>query len=1398
PLAAGAADGPGAVLDLGDGSAVPALPAETALVRVRASAGVSEARVMAALERVAAAAKGRGPTVIALTLAAPVGRRTPLSALVDRLVASGVGVVVGAGNAGPALGTVASPADSKLAVVVAAASADKGLQFYSSRGTPEAPRVTWTDLVEHLEPGRLAADAAAAAARLLAGTPAPAPSSPLGTAAAAERTAGKLAALAKTMADAFGAAGRAVPDGWFPWLAGVVAATVTPMPAHARHEVGAGLFDDESRARGALLERLKDLDAVTREAAGLAAQAREAAAPPRAADAKGRIARRALGAALAASLGSLPAASTIEGLAARAAAPAPAAAWWKDPSATREVVGVPLYALRREHDDPGVGKYTDLGRYYKESLAKDGADAVLLLPHFATLGDSPYAPVSLDALNEDNVDWSAVPEVKARPDLLKSLVAPGLAQSVDHDAVRARESAVARASLAAFRAGELARGGARASAWGGFLDRNRGWLDEYAEFMALSQLIGKPVLDWTADEVAAARRDKEFSALVDERKWTQWQAESQLKAALDEVHAAGGKVLFDVPMFRGKNSVDAWKRPEWFADLRARNPGIINAWIHEDWKDLALWRWSSLRGDGYRALTGPFERWLDFGFDGARVDAFHFAYNFGNGQLASGDEPGDEYAAALGEVFRRRGAFPLAEAFEGKDEAARRYGFVTVGGDWKKVSSHDDPRQPGFLDRLFRAFAEKASGAASKFVAWTLGDEWRDPFPVKEMRGGRSYWSYRIPLATDPDYASRARFDARPQLRTMNAVNRGETWADPAAVRGTLGAAADSFVKHDGGSVQIWAASMDWFLEEWGRDTFVSLPGLLLTTGRHEEAKENIRRFSKFEREGLIPNKIWDASRWSKETGDGADYNTSDAPMWFVQAVRRTVEATGDRGFAREMAPVVRRILAKYRTGTGYRRFGRFNRIGMDADGLVAVPAQSTWMDADPDGKDRPVTPRDGKPVEINALWYANLRFLADLERSYGTAAAAKDADALADKVKESFNARFWFATDDNRAAWGETGGALRDVVDGDPHGDAIRPNMVLAAAVGGDLLAPERRRAVLLAATKDLLTRYGLRTLSPRDSGYRARYGLAPRGLAARGVRRRRPGPGAARLVAGRPARPGGRVRRARGPGSRRHALAGLERRRGPARARRARPGARRLRRFALAGDVAPRDRRRVPGRSVRPRGRPGAGLPRGPAGRRVPGLVLLLAGRGVVGPGPGRRGLRSRRLDARPPGGRAARPGLPGAAPGRARPGLRPGPRVDGGGRPSLRPRRRAGARAGVGARGLGGRLRPGATGERRRPRREVRGHDGRPRARGRAGAGAAQGPPDARRVEDAAVLLAGRRRGLLRGRADPRGGDVRLPGPGRDPARGGRRADGLRGRVVPGPRLPRVLRARDLRVP
>lgn len=288
----------------------------------------------------------------------------------------------------------------------------------------------------------------------------------------------------------------------------------------------------------------------------------------------------------------------------------------------------------------------------------------------------------------------------------------------------------------------------------------------------------------------------------------------------------------------------------------------------------------------------------------------------------------------------------------------------------------------------------------------------------------------------------------------------------------TFTSAADTFVKHIDGTVQIWAASRDWFLEEWGRDTFISLSGLLLVTGHYKKAKEIITRFAQYERNGLIPNRIRPKL---------IEYNTVDASMWFIQAIKSYLKYTNDWAFLREMLPVLRNIIDKYIEGTGYTRFGKDQRIKMDEhDGLVTSPPQATWMDADPSGKNRPITSRNGKVVEINALWYSNLRFIADIEDHFSSSSQKMTSyQSLADWVKESFNEKFWHPAEK----------ALYDVIEGDPHKGAIRPNMVFAVSHGGDLLPQSHQIGVVNSALNDLLTPGGLRTLSPRDSNYIGEY---------------------------------------------------------------------------------------------------------------------------------------------------------------------------------------------------------------------------------------------------------------------------------------------------------------------
>lgn len=307
---------------------------------------------------------------------------------------------------------------------------------------------------------------------------------------------------------------------------------------------------------------------------------------------------------------------------------------------------------------------------------------------------------------------------------------------------------------------------------------------------------------------------------------------------------------------------------------------------------------------------------------------------------------------------------------------------------------------------------------------------------------------------------------------------------DSSLIRGRLSETAGDFLKfRDDAASEIWAAGRDWFLEPWGRDTFIALPGLLLATGEFTRSASIFRNFARQITGGLIPNRV---------RGGTVEYNTADASMWYLWALRRHVSCSGDHDLLLELMPAVVAIVAGYRDGTGFHRGGAWHSLTMDDDGLIVSPPQATWMDADPSGEGHEVvTPRNGKTVEINALWYTHLRWLAgtepggagDLMRVLAGAVPKDfvtfDWARLADRVQASFNARFWDGDS----------GRLSDVVDGDPDGHAMRPNQLIAVSHGDDLLSSSRQRRVLDAVTRDLLTPGGLRTLSPGHPNYRGVY---------------------------------------------------------------------------------------------------------------------------------------------------------------------------------------------------------------------------------------------------------------------------------------------------------------------
>jgi len=282
-----------------------------------------------------------------------------------------------------------------------------------------------------------------------------------------------------------------------------------------------------------------------------------------------------------------------------------------------------------------------------------------------------------------------------------------------------------------------------------------------------------------------------------------------------------------------------------------------------------------------------------------------------------------------------------------------------------------------------------------------------------------------------------------------------------------LQSASERFVQTDGERTEIWAASQDWFLESWGRDTFIALPGILLSTQQFETAKQVFRTFAEYAQNGLIPNRIRDHEIL---------YNTADASLWFGLALKKYLAVTGDSDFVAEMWPTVESILKAYQNGTHYHYAGQDHFIGADSDGLIVSPTQATWMDADPSGHGQsPVTPRYGKAVEINALWYGLMSFSQTLY-----------PDREQAKYLKSFRLKF------NRRFWNDDEDCLLDVVDGDPHSGALRPNQIFAISQAEDLLSNTRQRKVFKSVTSDLLTPGGLRTLSPRDSHYHGIYDTA------------------------------------------------------------------------------------------------------------------------------------------------------------------------------------------------------------------------------------------------------------------------------------------------------------------
>lgn len=368
---------------------------------------------------------------------------------------------------------------------------------------------------------------------------------------------------------------------------------------------------------------------------------------------------------------------------------------------------------------------------------------------------------------------------------------------------------------------------------------------------------------------------------------------------------------------------------------------------------------------------------------------------------------------------------------------------------------------------------EESRGYDSKGDLWSPGY-----FRIDLARGSiatlvASTESWETIEAIGPEEASEAE-----TARRMRLLERSR--AAHSGLAGELVLAADQFVIRPAGRVEDAArvhaagdevrtvvAGYHWFTD-WGRDTMISLEGLTLVTGREVEAGYILRTFAHYLRDGLLPNLFPEGQR------EGL-YHTADATLWYFHALSRYLAYTNDRLTLRLLLPKLHDIIEHHVRGT---RFG----IGLDpADGLLRQGAegyQLTWMDAKVG--DWVVTPRRGKAVEINALWYNALRLMEQWTCEEEGQETSRRLTEYARRAKESFNARFWYAE----------GGHLYDVIDGPEGNDAAcRPNQIFSFSLEYPVLDRERWEPVLRTVQDRLLTPVGLRSLAPGHPEYRSQY---------------------------------------------------------------------------------------------------------------------------------------------------------------------------------------------------------------------------------------------------------------------------------------------------------------------
>ncbi len=366
---------------------------------------------------------------------------------------------------------------------------------------------------------------------------------------------------------------------------------------------------------------------------------------------------------------------------------------------------------------------------------------------------------------------------------------------------------------------------------------------------------------------------------------------------------------------------------------------------------------------------------------------------------------------------------------------------------------------------------ERSRGYEYEGKLWSPGVIHIELNPGEQCGLVASVEPWNVVNALSYDDAAAAEADRRAKLLSIARANDRDDFyrqlvlaADQFIIQPHTRAADEARARAAGDEPRTVIAGYDWFTD-WGRDTMISLEGLTLVTGRNREAGNLLRTFASYIRDGLIPNMFPEGER-------GGLYHTADATMWFFHAVWRYLHRTDDRETVRALIPKLIDIIDHHIRGTSF-------NIHVDpADGLLAQGAegyQLTWMDAKVDGW--VVTPRRGKAVEINALYYNALRILEQLLLRENDQANANRMNEYATRARKSFNEKFWYSD----------GQYLYDVID--PQDTAFRPNQLFALSLDFPVLDETRWPRIVDVVRQKLLTPLGLRSLSPDHADYKKYY---------------------------------------------------------------------------------------------------------------------------------------------------------------------------------------------------------------------------------------------------------------------------------------------------------------------